>query len=389
MNGRDFLFRIYPRILACRLAYRLSLMTPRPITLTFSVTNRCQSRCKTCNIWTIHRERRMPDREELTLPEIHRIFESLGDIYFFNISGGEPFLRRDLPEIVAAAIDHLHPAIVHIPTNAIATDRIASHTEKILRTMQESAPRTILTIKPSLDGIGDLHDEIRGVKGNWQRLLTTINRLLELEKRYANLHVEIGTVVSNFNKDHLDEIEEFVHGLGVQSYRNEIAEQRAEFMNIGDPITPTAEEYEQLMKGFSEKIRHSLGEKRSLAKVTESLRLVYYDLAVRIVREQRQVIPCYAGISNLHLNYDGEVWPCCVLGYSKPLGNLRDSDYDVRRILRSDRAREVRKYIKDRNCACPLANQAYSNVLCSPRWLMKVMANLFHMRTRRRRPARP
>ena len=87
--------------------YRLArqgLMGPGvPINLTFSVTNVCQSRCKTCNIWEIYRNQPEKRHEELTLEEIEKIFQSMGHIYVFNISGGEPFLRSDIKEIIAIA----------------------------------------------------------------------------------------------------------------------------------------------------------------------------------------------------------------------------------------------------------------------------------------------
>lgn len=300
----------------------------------------------------------------------------MGRIYFFNISGGEPFLRKDLPEIVEAAVDYLKPSIIHSPTNALATDRIVSHTQTILEMLKEKGLQTPVTIKPSIDGVGKLHDEIRGVEGNWEKLLETVRRLKELEKVYPNLHVELGTVVSNFNKDYIDEIEEFVHSLGVQSYRNEIAEQREEFLNIGEPITPTGEEYALLMDDFAKKIRMNLETKRSLARVTESLRLVYYGIAARIVTENRQVIPCYAGISNVHLTPYGDLWPCCVLGYARPLGNVRDEGYNFRRVWQGKQAQRVRNSIKHKECACPLANQAYSNIICHTPSMLKVLRNI-------------
>ena len=109
--------------------------------------------------------------------------------------------------------------------------------------------------------------------------------------------------------------------------------------------------------------RKNIASKKSLAKTTEAMRVVYYDIAGRILKEKRQVIPCYAGVSNVHINYDGGVWPCCVLGYDKQMGNLRDYDYDFQKLWHSDRAKEVRRYIREKNCACPLANQGYSNLL--------------------------
>ena len=204
----------------------------------------------------------------------------------------------------------------------------------------------------------------------------TILYLKEVERNYKNFHLELGTVISNFNIDYLSEIEDYVHSLGVQSYRNEIAEQRSEFFNLEDPITPDAETYEQLVREFATKIRQTTANKRNLAKVTESLRLVYYDLVPQILRESRQVIPCFAGLSNIHLNFDGEVWPCCVLGYLHPMGSLREHGYDFQRVWHSPQAESVRKYIRERNCACPLANQAYSNIFCSPEYLLKVILNV-------------
>lgn len=377
MNAGVYIKELLHKTLNYKLARRGLWKATNPITLTFSVTASCQSLCKTCQIGKLYQQNPERAREDLTLEEIEKIFRSMGHIYFFNISGGEPFLRKDLPQIVELACKYLRPGIVHIPTNALAPKRIQVLTVQILSVMKESAPKTPLTIKPSIDGIGEKHDEIRGVKGNFKRLEKTISYLKEVEKEYPNFHLELGTVISNFNIDHLPDIEDYVHSSGIQSYRNEIAEQRTEFFNLKDPITPDATTYERLIREFKAKVIENIDKKRQLAKITESFRLVYYDLVVRILREQRQVIPCYAGISNVHINYDGEVWPCCVLGYNQPMGFLRKQQYDFQKVWHSNKANKVRKYIKDGNCACPLANQAYSNILCSPINLLKVAYNIF------------
>jgi Predicted Fe-S oxidoreductases len=302
-------------------------------------------------------------KNDLSLDEIEKIFKSMKPVYFFNLSGGEPFLRKDLPDIVALACKYLRPRVIHTPTNAILSDRIIKNTDEIISIVRAYDSSVPFTVKPSIDGVGDLHDEIRGVKGNFEQLLKTINGLRKLEDKYDNFHLELGTVISNFNIDHLEEIEDFVHSLGVESYRNEVAECRTEFFNLKDPITPPAEVYQRLIKDFSRKVEENIASKKNLAKMTEALRVVYYNIAGKILAEQRQVIPCYAGISNVHINYDGGVWPCCVLGYEKQMGNLREYDYDFQKLWHSDEAEAVRKYILGKNCACPLANQGYSNIL--------------------------
>jgi len=386
MNFTQYFTEIFPKTIDYYFTRNGWIKPAAPITLTFSVTAACQSLCKTCQIGSVFRQNPKRADKDLKLDEIERIFQSIGHIYFFNISGGEPFLRYDLVEIIQLACKYLTPRIIHIPTNALAPDRIKKKTIEILNVIKNYASNIPLTVKPSIDGIGDRHDRIRGVKGNFKQLEKTISYLKEIGKEFPNLHLELGTVISNFNIDHLSEIEDYVHSLGIQSYRNEIAEQRTEFFNLQDPITPGADTYEKLISQFKTKILDNLGNKRELAKITESFRLVYYDLVIRILREKRQVIPCYGGISNVHINYDGEVWPCCVLGYQKPMGYLREQDYNFQKVWHSNRANAVRNYIRDGNCACPLANQAYSNILCHFPSLLKVGKNIFtNTRDSRRR----
>ena len=334
-----------------------------PMTLTYSVTAACQSRCKTCQIGAMFCQDPTRPQKDLKLDEIEKVFKSMKPVYFFNMSGGEPFMRDDLPEIVELACKYLKPRVVHTPTNAILSDKIVRDTEQIIRIVRDYDPSVPVTVKPSIDGIGEKHDEIRGVKGNFECLLKTIEGLKKLEEKYDNFHLELGTVISNFNIDDLDEIEDFVHSLGVESYRNEVAECRAEFFNLSDPITPSADVYRSLIEDFAKKVEDNIGKKKKLARTTEAMRVVYYDIAGKILAEKRQVIPCYAGVSNVHINYDGGVWPCCVLGYDQEMGNLRDYDYNFQKLWSSKKAKEVRKYIREKNCACPLANQAYSNEL--------------------------
>jgi MoaA/NifB/PqqE/SkfB family radical SAM enzyme len=376
MNKTDYFTKLAPFLLAYKMNRWFGYEGMQPMTLTYSVTAACQSRCKTCGIGHVYMA--CPERadDDLTTNEVEKVFKTMGRVYFFNISGGEPFLRKDLPQIVELACKHLKPRVIHTPTNAIRSDRIEAYTREILEIIEKYDASVPFTVKPSIDGVGHLHDEIRGVEGNFIKLQATIEKLQLVEKEYRNFHLELGTVVSNFNIDHLDEIENFVHSLGVESYRNEIAEQRAEFFNIGDPITPDAATYQKLMKDFVKKIEANIKGKKSLAKTTEALRLVYYDIAGKILERKTQVIPCYAGVSNVHINYDGGVWPCCVLGYDKQMGNLREYGYNFQKLWRSEKALEIRKFIKDKNCACPLANQAYSNILLNFKSLVKASLQL-------------
>ena len=102
------------------------------------------------------------------------------------------------------------------------------------------------------------------------------------------------------------------------------------------------------------------------------MRLVYYDLAADILKENRQVIPCYAGILNVHINSDGGIWPCAVLAYNGQMGRVGENS-EFLEIWDSKEAAKIRRSIKAGECACPLANQAYSNILMDPKSLLKTI----------------
>ena len=366
MNHIEQVFHLAGSVIRSKLAMFSLAKAPNPINVTFSVTRRCQSRCKTCFIWKHGSE------DDLDIETIERLFRSIGWTYFFNVSGGEPFLRDDLPEIVRLACRFMTPAVVHIPTNALTPQRVVEITEEILEVIDKEAPGTVLTIKPSFDGVGDLHDEIRGVPGNFEKLLETIQKLKELRKRYSNLHLGVGTVISKFNAAHLDEIIKYSKGLDVDTYINEIAEEREEFFNLGSGITPDSESYGEIMKIFKDSVLEKMKDMKILPRITTALRVVYYDLVVRILNENRQVIPCSAGLMNVHINSDGGIWPCAVLAYKGQMGRV-DRDTDFQDIWNSKRARNIRRSIKRGECTCPLANQAYSNILLHPPSLLKTL----------------
>lgn len=372
-----YLKELLPKMAQYRLAKSGFFIPGKPINLTFSVTNVCQSRCKTCNIWEIYQNEPEKRSDELSLDEIEKIFKSMGHVYIFNVSGGEPFLRPDFVDVIELACRYLKPGIIHIPTNAIAEKQIISKTKKIIRLLQKDYPLTRLTIKPSLDHIDERHDDIRGVPGNFDKVMTLFESLKLLKPEFANLHVELGTVISRWNVNDIEEIASFITKLDPESYRNEIAEQRSEMLNTENLITPNAEEYKRSIDFFVKQIKSNMKNKIFFHRITNAFRLEYYDLAIRILNESTQVIPCYAGISNAHMTPYGDIWACCTLGYEKSMGNLRDYNYNFLQLWNSRQAKEVRKYIKEKNCYCPMANQMYSNILLHGPSLGRVLYKIF------------
>ncbi len=344
--------------------YHLGRPRLLPFSLVVSVSYRCNSRCKTCGVW-----RR--ESEELSLEEWRQVFAHLGRAPFYlTFTGGEPFLRPDLPEIVSAAAELCQPAVITIPTNGLLTKRVLDGVDRICT----AAARSQVGLNLSLDGVGDEHDAIRGVPGNWQRSMETWQGLKELQPRHANLVLSIHTVVSRFNAERIREIVEGLAFLNPDSYITEVAEERVELDTMGWDITPRPEQYEAIAGYLS--ARAEAAPAKGLAGFTQAFRAHYYQLARRILAEGRQVIPCQAGWASGHIAPDGDVWTCCVR--AEPAGNLRQTGYDLRPIWfeHVGEMRRLRRSIAGRECACPMANASYANMLLHPATVARVLTTM-------------
>lgn len=213
---------------------------PLPINITCSLTYRCQSRCATCRIYNKSSE------DELNSEEWGKIFQSLGNTpYWTTFSGGEPFLYKDLPEVYYLLVKHCNPAIINIPTNGQAYDRILDYVWQMIKL----APRTKLIVNLSLDHCNEReNDEIRGIKGYYHNALQTLEALLKHDE--PNFTVGIHTVISRFNVTDFVQISEKLSALlkDKSHYICEIAENRYELGTVGINITPQYGDYQKALQ---------------------------------------------------------------------------------------------------------------------------------------------
>jgi MoaA/NifB/PqqE/SkfB family radical SAM enzyme len=257
-----------------------------------------------------------------------------------------------------------------IPTNAILTDKILKRSREILDIMGDST----VIINLSLDGIGKRHDEIRGVPGNFDKLIKTYKGLTDLKGEFPNLEVGIHSVVSRFNVQDIPELYLWVkENLAPDSYICEIAENRQELFNIEDQITPDVKDYGQVIYELRKDLIEEFNKLSGVPRLIQAFRIEYYDLVVRQLKEKKEILPCYAGIASGHISPYGEIWPCCIQAYNWSFGNLRDNDYDFRRVWYSARAKDIRKNIKKSRCYCPMANVHYTNIMCSPTKMTRIL----------------
>lgn len=356
------LLSVLARIILYKSFYHLKFPKLLPMNYTVSVTYTCNSRCKTCNVY----ERKS---KELTIDDYRKVFKSFGKSpYWVTFSGGEPFLRKKFSEIVKEFYLNCNPKIINIPTNGILTPTIIKNVKDIC----EFCKKSQIIINLSIDGIGEQHNQIRNIPDNYSKVIKTYKELRKLN--YKNLSIGIHTVISKYNVDNFSSVANTLIELNPDQYITEIAENRNELLTIDSDIGPEPIKYKSSVDFLIHRIKHSKIEKR-MNRITQSFRIEYYNLVKKILRDMRQVIPCYAGVSSVQISPDGDVWFCCVKAES--LGNLKKENFNFKKIWFSRNASKARKSVKNKECYCPLANSSYTNMLLDFKTLLRVFYRSF------------
>jgi len=337
-----------------------------PIYFVFFVTDFCNARCKHC-LLSAHEPTHKA--KELTIDEIERVSASMDDMLFFTPTGGEPFIRRDLAEIVRIFHRNNHAANVGIPTNGSLTSRVVETTKDML----ETCPGLDLHIDLSIDSIGEEHDEIRQFPGLFERAMRTYQELRLLEKHYPSFSSCVEITVSPYNQDRLLELYEFLtRKVGVNTVFT--------LLMRGAPRDPVSMEeldirkYEELHAALERdnKARILSGYyKMPFSDFLNAKRIVRPRIISRTVRERRFQIPCYAGSLGGAMFSEGQVLPC-ELYVDNVIGNVRDVGYDFKKLWHSPRAEELRRFIRDSKCFCTYECFLTVNILFNPLVLPQV-----------------
>lgn len=162
--------------------------------LIFFVTSHCNSRCRHCFNW-----QNLNQKEDLSLELINDLSKKLPRIKNLLLSGGEPFLRNDLAELIDIFVRNNKIETISIPTNGLLTNKIVDVLEKILQIPGTKA----VNINFSLDGLLEVHDKIRGVKNNYVTTVETINRVIDLKNKYSHLNILVNSVIGGENQAEL------------------------------------------------------------------------------------------------------------------------------------------------------------------------------------------
>ena len=296
-------------------------ITQYPSFVTFFVTWRCNCKCIMCDIW---KKRQV---EELSIQEIENIFKQLKPIDAIRLSGGEPFLRKDISRIINVVDVTVDPKIIHITTNGLLTDYIVSTIKELDLNVVKK-----IHIKISIDDIGKAHDEIRGVAGVYDKAMDTVEKLAKLRE---DLHFYLGvdqTIVSEEGisaysklKSILEKINVNIHPVIAYEKTTALYSDKADVVLPSNSYKTYGNFPKEHLKEF---IQFLIKEASFLNSFEERVVKKYYlkGLYNRLIENKERPSPACVALNNhLRILPNGDI-PVCMYN-STIIGNLRKDKF--------------------------------------------------------------
>lgn len=320
------------------------LFTNRPFNLILYVTARCNARCSMCYYLDVIEKANDNISLELSMDEIHKIFLKLGYVPYLSLSGGEPFLRNDIAQIVDSAAKICRPMVISVPTNC-------SNPKHIIKTFESICPKypdVQFEAHVSLDGLGQVHDNIRKIPGLFDKVLETTELLNSLNRGSCkNLKTKLVSTYSSHNQDQVEDLIRFA-GEHMHFERMILA------MAHGTCSDVTKQHLDKLRYAELCQKVEAMNRKR-MAKQSVPMRLARRTKKakehLRDKWDKEKSLGCYcnAGKKILVISEQGEVYPCEPLRYV--MGNVRNYDYDVLELVKENYVAFLQKY-PGKSCHC-------------------------------------
>ena len=278
-------------------------------------------RCQMCNIWKNPTE----PAKELKAEEL----ECLPRLKFINLTGGEPFIREDLAEIVEVCYKKTDRIV--ISTSGWFEDRVVELAKRFPN----------IGIRVSIEGMQATNDSLRGREGGFEKGV----RLLRTLKDMGLKDIGFGCTVSNHNSSDMLELYELSKSLDME-FATAAFHNSYYFHKDDNRITNT----ESVCDDFKTLINRQLKERhpKSWFRAFFNMGLINY------VHGNRRLLPCEAGMINFFIDPYGEVYPCNGLEskyWKESMGNIREVD-DFMKIWTSEQAERVRQLVRrcPKNC---------------------------------------
>lgn len=329
-----------------RLAFNLYFLKKEPVSLIHFITNRCNARCKHC---FIDFDNPKIFENELTLEEIEKLSKSFGSHLFnINLTGGEPFLRKDIFEIVSLYFKNTPIESIFITTNGMLTHRIKNFVDKFIA--KKIKGKLIFSI--SIDNFEKKHDANRRLKGLFKNAIKTYKIL----QAYNNPCVitNIGITVTRHNYKDVAALYQHLKNLGVKSITATIMREEGVIKKINRQTKKKILKTYEVLTKFIQQDQAS-GKMTGFGNHLQGRLMNAKNPIINQIIKRTYLAPkfisfCPAGSLFGIIQANGDVYPCEIL--NTPLGNLRDYEMNFEKLWQSEKAEDCRRFIKDSRCHC-------------------------------------
>lgn len=292
-----------------------------PSDVSIITTYRCQMRCQMCNIWKYPTD----IDKEITPKDL----EILPSLKFANITGGEPFQRNDIEDIVS---------VLFTKAKRVVISTSGWHFERIINLVKKF---NNIGIRVSIEGLSKSNDSLRGRAGGFDNGLKVLLKLRALGIK----DIGFGITVSNHNSQDMLWLYRLAKELNMEFAT--AAFHNSYYFHKYDNLISNKDVVKQ---NFQELINLLLKENnpKSWARAFFNLGLIGY------IDGKRRMLPCEAGIVNFFIDPYGDVFPCNGLEekvWKESMGNLNDYS-SFKELWYSDQAERVREMVKicPKNC---------------------------------------
>tara|TARA_Y100000310_G_scaffold343396_1_gene450828 strand:+ start:1373 stop:2275 length:903 start_codon:yes stop_codon:yes gene_type:complete len=293
----------------------------------------------------------------------------MSPLLHLSITGGEPYIREDIDKIVKIFYENTQVPIISIPSNGFYKDRII----KKITNMMESCPELILNQSISFDGLYEDHEKTRGIKGCFNRAMETVKALKELQKKYNRIN--IGTITT-FTSQNQNKFVDIIKGIYKIASPDVIA------INLvrGNPKEKVNLNLDMSLYKEAVRFRDSLFYSKKMLSLTgfkgsrlaTAARMIMNEQTYKIHETNKYQMPCYSANLSGVMYPEGQVHPCEILDDSHMIGNIRDFNYDFRKLWLSQKAKDEVKFIRETKCFCTHECFNMINILFNPKFYPKI-----------------
>ena len=323
-----------------------------PILLNILITSVCDMRCVHC-FFTDELDDKPRKKLQMTTDNVVRISQTLGaNLGVLIIAGGEPFTRKDLPEVARAFYENNKLESIYLMSNGQIQQRIVPDVSRIL----DECPNLNVTVALGIDGLKEDHESIRQKPGSWDIAIDTARKLQTIKKENAHLDIQTCTCFMNSNQNRIFEWYNFL--------KYDLKPDKVNFNYIRPPSARPKElfidkaRYDQLSHMINEDSRHAAIKNNYTGDAgffKAAIDVYMHDLIAKTALEGRPQLQCWAGSAGAVIYDEGTVSSCEILN---SVANLREYDWDFSKLWYSP-AMDARRDMIAQGCFCTHESNCY------------------------------